>query len=102
MVEFREHYYSRYWPGGSSNEISVASGGSFYNAGTISIGASPTSTLNSVIIGGIGSDISTGKFDGPVRVGSSSLSDHNRLIVTNAGVLVSSGTIVVGADAGYH
>ena len=85
--------------GGSSNEISVTSGGSLYNAGTISIGASPTSTLNSVIIGGIGSAISTGKFDGPVRVGSSSLSDHNRLIVTN-GVLLSSGTIVVGADAG--
>jgi len=82
---------------GDSNQLSVLNGGVFYNGGTVSVGNSPTSTVNSVIIGGVGSGISTAIVVGPVRVGSSAGADFNMLLVTN-GVL-NAGTIVVGADA---
>jgi PKD repeat protein len=68
---------------GNSNSLAVRSGGSLFNAGTVSIGNSPTASVNSVCLGGIGSS-STLVNSGSFNIGASAGCYSNRLTVTNA------------------
>jgi hypothetical protein len=82
---------------GSFNYLAVRDGATLVNNGSLNIGSSPTSTLNSVVFGGPGQPAVISN-SGTVNIGSGSNTYGNSLTVSNASLTCD--TLYVGGSGG--